>query len=139
MYLTKYTIKTYIKFKKYKNVLLIQLYTNKIDFNIFLYEIKIFNILNSNYDYLRRENMRVKHVLLKCLKWSTEKEELIYPFRTIDIKKILISKKKTKTVVNMIQRTKILSQFNKIVDQDTRQRLRELSKYQKEKEDKIEK
>ena len=38
----------------------------------------------------------------------------------------------------MIQYTKILNQFKKIVDQDTRQRLRESSEHQKEKEDKIE-
>ena len=83
--------------------------------------------------------MTVKHVLLKCLKWSTERGELIHPLRTTDIKNILTSKKRVKIVVKMIQYTKILNQFKKIVDQNTRQRLRESSKYQEEKEDRIEK
>ena len=61
-------MKTYIRLKKHENVLLIQLYTNKINFNVFLYEIKILNILNPNYDYLRRGNMTIKYVLLKYSK-----------------------------------------------------------------------
>ena len=128
-----------IEFKKHENVLLIQFRTNKIDFNVFLYEIKVLKILSSNYDCSRRKNMTVKHVLLKCLKWSTEREELIYSLRTIDIKKILIFKKRTKTVVKMIQRTRILNQFKRTVDQDTKQRLQESSEHQEEKEDRIEK
>ena len=132
-------MKTYIEFKKHENVLLIQLRTDKIDFNVFLYEIKILDILNSNYDYSRKENMIVEHVLLKCPKWSIEREELIHPLRTTDIKEILIFKKGTKTVVKMIQRTKILNQFKRVVDQDVEQRLRESSKHQEEEEDRIEK
>ena len=116
-------METYIRLKKYKNVLLIQLRTDKIDFNVFLYEIKFPNILSSNCNCLREGNMTIEHVLLKCLKWSTEREELIYSLRTIDIKKILFSKKKTKTVVKMIQRTKIPNQFKRVVNQDTEQRL----------------
>ena len=73
--------------------------------------------------------MTVEHVLLKCLKWSTEREELIHPLRTTDIKKILTFKKGTKTAVKMIQRTKILNQFKRVVDQDTEQRLRESSEH----------
>ena len=57
----------------------------------------------------------------------------------IDIKKILTSKKRTKIVVKMIQRTKILNQFKRVVDQDVEQRLRESREHQKEKEDRIEK
>ena len=57
----------------------------------------------------------------------------------IDIKKILTSKKRTKTVVKMIKYTKILNQFKKVVDQDVRQRLRESNEHQKEKEDRTEK
>ena len=38
----------------------------------------------------------------------------------------------------MIQRTKILNQFKRVVDQDTKQRLWESSKHQEEEEDRIE-
>ena len=38
----------------------------------------------------------------------------------------------------MIQRTKILNQFKKTVDQDARQRLQESNEHQEEKEDRIE-
>ena len=82
--------------------------------------------------------MTVEHVLLKCPKWSTERGELIHPLRTTDIKNILTSKKGAKAAVKMIQRTKILNQFKKAVDQDARQRLRESSEHQKEEEDRIE-
>ena len=59
--------------KKHENVLLIQFRIDKIDLNVFLYEIKILNVLSPNYDYLRRENIIVEHVLLNCPKWSIEK------------------------------------------------------------------
>ena len=95
--------------------------------------------MSPNCDCLKGGNMTVKHVLLKYLKWSTEKEELIHLLRTIDIKKILTSKKRTKAIVKMIQYTKILNQFKKVVNQDVRQRLRESSEHQKEKEDRIKK
>ena len=131
-------MKTYIELKKHENILLTQFRTNKIDFNVFLYEIKIPDILNPNCNCLRGGNMTVEHVLLKCLKWSTERGELIHPLRTTDIKNILTSKKGAKTVVKMIQYTKILNQFKKAVDQDVRQRLRESSEHQEEEEDRIE-
>ena len=83
--------------------------------------------------------MTVEYVLLKCLKWSIKKRKLMHSLYTTDIKKILIFKKRTKTVVKMIQYIKILNQFKKIVDQDVKQRLRESNEYQKEKEDRIEK
>ena len=82
--------------------------------------------------------MTVKHVLLNYLKWSTERGELIYPLRTNDIKKILTFKKRTKTVIKMVQRTKILNQFRKTVDQDVEQRLRESNENRKEEKDRME-
>ena len=118
-------METYIKLKKHESTLLTQFRTSKIDFNVFLYEMKVPDILNSNCDCSRGGNMTVEHVLLKCPKWSTEREELIHPLRTTDIKKILTFKKRVKTVVNMIQRIKILNQFKRVVDQDVEQRLRE--------------
>ena len=105
-----------MKLKKHENVLLIQFRTNKIDFNVFLYEMKVLDILSTNCNYSRSKNMTVEHVLLNYPKWSTEKGELIYPLRTNDIKEILIFKKRTKTVIRMVQRTKILNQFRKVVD-----------------------
>ena len=39
----------------------------------------------------------------------------------------------------MIQYTKILNQFKKVVDQDVEQRLQESNEHQKEKKDRIEK
>ena len=131
-------METHIGLKKHESTLLIQLRTDKIDFNVFLYEMKVLDILSPNCDCSREENMTVEHVLLKCPKWSTEREELIHSLRTIDIKEILTSKKRTKTAVKMIQRTKILNQFKRAVDQDTEQRLWESSVHQKEEEDRIE-
>ena len=61
-------MKTYIRLKKHKNTLLTQLRTNKIDFNVFLYEMKVLDILSPNCDCLRGGNMTVEHVLLKCSK-----------------------------------------------------------------------
>ena len=127
-----------MRLKKHESVLLIQLRTNKIDFNVFLYEMKIPDILSTNCDYSRSENMTVEHVLLNYPKWSIEREELIHPLRTNDIKKILTSKKRTKVVIRMVQRTKILDQFRKAVDQDVEQRLRESNENREEEEDRME-
>ena len=131
-------MKIYMRLKKHESILLIQFYTNKIDFNVFLYEIKVPDILNTNCDCLRSESMTVKHVLLNCLKWSTKKGELIHSLCTNDIKEILISKKKTKTAIRMVQCTKILDQFRKAVDQDVEQRLRGSNENRKEEEDRME-
>ena len=127
-----------MKLKKHESILLIQLRTNKIDFNTFLYEMKIPDILSTNCNCSRSENMTVEHVLLNCPKWSTEKGEFIHPLRTNDIKEILIFKKGTKITIRMIQRTKILNQFRKTVDQDVEQRLRGSNENREEEEDRME-
>ena len=57
-----------MRLKKHENVLLIQFRTGKIDFNVFLYEMKVPDILSANCDCLRSENMIVEHVLLNCPK-----------------------------------------------------------------------
>ena len=67
--------------------------------------------------------MTIKHVLLKSLKWSIERKELIYFLYITDIKKILIFKKRIKTIIKMIQHIKILNQFKKIINQDIEQHL----------------
>ncbi|ERF77205.1 hypothetical protein EPUS_06485 [Endocarpon pusillum Z07020] len=86
---------------------------------------KVPDILSPNCDCSRGESMTVEHVLLNCPKWSTEREELIHPLRTTDIKKILTSKRGAKAAIRMIQRTKILDQFKRVVDQDIEQRPRD--------------
>ena len=131
-------MKVHMRLKKHESTLLTQFRTNKINFNVFLYEIKIPDILNTNCDCSRSKNMTVEHVLLNCPKWSTERGELIHPLRTNDIKEILTSKKRTKTVIRMVQRTKILDQFRKTVDQDVEQRLRESNENREEEEDRME-
>ncbi|KAF7502714.1 hypothetical protein GJ744_005222 [Endocarpon pusillum] len=62
--------------------------------------------------------MTVKHVLLKCPRWSTEREELINPLRTTSIKRILTSKAGGRAAIKLVQRTKILDQFKAVVEQE---------------------
>ena len=99
---------------------------------------KVSDILSTNCDCSRSENMTVEHVLLNCPKWSTERGELIHPLRTNDIKEILTSKKGAKAAIRMVQRTKILDQFRKAVDQDVEQRLRGSNENREEEEDRME-
>ncbi|KAF7502148.1 hypothetical protein GJ744_006888 [Endocarpon pusillum] len=61
--------------------------------------------------------MTVEHVLMKYLKWSAEREELITPLRMTSIKKVLTSKEGGRAAIKMIQRTKILDQFKALVEQ----------------------
>ena len=98
---------------------------------------KVPDILSPNCDCSRGESMIIEHVLLNCPKWSTEREGLIHPLRTTDIKEILTSKKGAKAAVKMIQRIKILNQFRKTVDQDAEQRLQESSENREEEKDRM--
>ncbi len=129
---TERTIEAHMGLKKHESALLTQLRTGKIGFNAFLYEMKVPNILSPNCDCPREESMTVEHILLNCPKWSTEREELIHPLRTTDIKEILTSKRGAKAAIRMIQRTKILDQFKRAVDQDIEQRLRDENREEEE-------
>ncbi|KAF7513013.1 hypothetical protein GJ744_011279 [Endocarpon pusillum] len=62
--------------------------------------------------------MTVEHVLMKCPKWSAEREEVITPLRTTSVKEILTSKAGGRAAIKMIQRTKILDQFKAVVEQE---------------------
>ncbi|KAF7514374.1 hypothetical protein GJ744_000144 [Endocarpon pusillum] len=62
--------------------------------------------------------MTVEHVLMKCSKWSAEREEVITPLRTTSVKEILTSKAGGRAAIKMIQRTKILDQFKAVVEQE---------------------
>ncbi|KAF7507387.1 hypothetical protein GJ744_010446 [Endocarpon pusillum] len=60
----------------------------------------------------------VEHVLMKCSKWSAEREELITPLHTTSVKEVLTSKAGGRAAIKMIQRTKILEQFKAMVEQE---------------------
>jgi hypothetical protein len=53
----------------------------------------------------------VEHVLMRCSKFKTERNELTIPLRISDRKIILIRKQGCKAAVRMIPRTKLLEQF----------------------------
>ncbi|KAF7502055.1 hypothetical protein GJ744_008048 [Endocarpon pusillum] len=80
----------------------------------------------------------VEHVLMKCLKWSAEREELITPLSTTSVKEVLTSKAGGRAAIKMIQRTKILDQFKAVVEQKEGRTVEDKEEEEEEPEEEIE-
>ena len=98
---------THIGLKKHESALLTQLRTGKIGFNAFLHKMRVPEVISPDCE-CSEGAMTVEHVLMKCSKWSAEREELITPLRTTSVKEVLTSKAGGRAAIKMIQHTKIL-------------------------------
>ena len=65
----------HVERSKTHNAFIIQLKTNKIEFNKFLYERRVFNVLIAHY-LCDEKHIIVKHVLLFCSNWRKKKKML---------------------------------------------------------------
>jgi hypothetical protein len=96
--------------RKFESELLAQLRTGKIGFKSFLYKMKVLGAESPDCDCMQEE-MIVEHVLLRCHVWQIERQDLMSPLRTTDLKEILTWNQGCKAAVKIIQHTKLLYQF----------------------------
>ena len=95
---------------KAHNALIIQLKTNKIEFNKFLHERRVFSVLIAHC-LCDDEHMIVKHVLLFCPNWKEKRKEMLQRAKITNIKRLFSERKAVTAVVRMILTIDLLNQF----------------------------
>ena len=95
---------------KAHSALIIQLRTNKIDFNKFLHERRVLDILTAHCQ-CEEKHMTVKHVLFFCSNWRKERKKMLQKAKIINIKRLFNERKAITIVVRMILTINLLNQF----------------------------
>ena len=91
-----YHLNIYAECSKTHNVLIIQLKINKIEFNEFLHERRVFDILTMHY-LCDEEHIIVKHVLLFCSNWKKKRRKMLQRAKIMNIKQ-LFSERRAMTI-----------------------------------------
>ena len=95
---------------KAHSALIIQLRTDKIEFNKFLHERRVFSVLTAHY-LCDEGHITVKHVLLFCPNWRKKRKKMLQRAKITDIKRLFNERKAITTVVRMILTIDLLNQF----------------------------
>ena len=100
----------YAKRFKAHSALMIQLRTEKIKFNQFLHERRIFDVLIAHWSY-DNDYITIKHILLFCSNWKKERRKMLQRIKITNIKRMLSESKTMTITVCMILTTDLLNQF----------------------------
>ena len=100
----------YVERSKTHNALIIQLRTNKIEFNKFLHERCVFSVLTAHC-LCGEKHMIVKHVLLFCPNWRKKRKEMLQRVKITNIKRLFSERKAVTIAVCMILTIDLLNQF----------------------------
>ncbi len=92
------------------NALLMQLHMRKIDFNQFLYERWVFNVVMMTCK-CDKDQMLIKHVLLTCLRWKVEWKAMQWEKNIMNLRKLLEIMNAATMIIQMILSMSILNQF----------------------------
>ena len=95
---------------KTHNALIIQLRTNKIEFNKFLHERRILDVMIAHCQ-CDENYMTIKHVLFSCSKWRKKKKEMLQKTKITKMKRLLNERKAIKVAMFMILTKELLNQF----------------------------
>ena len=95
---------------KTHSALIIQLKTNKIEFNKFLHERRVLDVLTAHCS-CDEEHMTIKHVLLFCSNWREKRREMLQRAKITNIRRLLSERKATTIVERMILTIDLLNQF----------------------------
>ena len=100
----------HVERSKAHNALIIQLKMNKIEFNKFLHERRVFSVLIAHC-LCDDGHMIVKHVLLFCSNWRKKRKKMLQRAKITNIKWLLSERKVITIAVRMILTTDLLNQF----------------------------
>ena len=95
---------------KTHNAFIIQLKTNKVKFNKFLHERRVFSVLITHC-LCDKKHMIVKHMLFFCSNWRKERKKMLQRTKITDIKRLFNERKAIMIVVRMILTIDLLNQF----------------------------
>jgi hypothetical protein len=99
-------LRLYRERKKAHSSLLIQLRTDKIGFNSFLYERRVLEVVSNRCDY-STGIMLIRHVLLCCLRWAQKRIMHLIEWGT-NLKRILSSFERATAAIRFILSTNLL-------------------------------
>ena len=95
---------------KTHNALIIQLKTDKIEFNKFLHERRVLGVMTAHCQ-CDESYMTIKHVLLSCSKWRKERREMLQKTKIMNMKRLFSERKAVTTAMRIILITDLLNQF----------------------------
>ena len=95
---------------KTHNALIIQLKTNKIEFNKFLHERRIFDVMTAHCQ-CDKNYMTIKHVLFSCSKWRKERRKMLQKTKITNMRRLLSERKAVTIAMCIILTTSLLNQF----------------------------
>ena len=98
---------------KTHNALIIQLKINKIEFNKFLHERRIPDVMIAHCQ-CDESYMTIKHVLLSCSKWRKERRKMLQKTKITNMKRLFSERKTITIAMRMILTTNLLNQFQAI-------------------------
>ena len=93
---------------KAHNALIIQLKTDKIEFNKFLHERRIFDVITTHCQ-CDKSYMTIKHVLFSYSKWKKKRKKMLQKTKIIDMKRLFSERKAITIAMCMILTTNLLS------------------------------
>ena len=100
----------HVERSKTHNALIIQLKTNKIEFNKFLHERRVFNVLIAHCS-CDEEHIIIKHVLLSCPNWRKKRKKMLQKAKITNIKRLFSERKAVTIAMRMILTIDLLNQF----------------------------
>ena len=103
----------HVERSKTYNAFIIQLKTNKIEFNKFLHERRVFSVLTAHC-LCDEKHIIVKHVLLFCLNWRKKRMKMLQRTKIINIKRLFNERKAITIAVCIILIIDLLNQFQTI-------------------------
>ena len=103
-------LKRYSELFKTHNALIIQLRTNKIGFNKFLHERRIFGVMIAHCQ-CDENYMMIKHILFSCLKWRKERRKMLQKAKITNMRRLFSERKAITIAMCIILTTDLLSQF----------------------------
>ncbi len=109
------------------NMLLMQLCTRKIDFNQFLHERWVLNVITTICK-CDKDQMSIKHILLTCSKWKIEWKMMQCEKNIMNLRKLLEIMSITTAIIQMIFSTSILNQFQTVTSLKSQMKERESKK-----------
>ncbi len=98
---------------KSHSALLTQLRMRKIDFNQFLHERQVFNVVTTMCK-CNRDQMLIKHVLLTCFRWKVEWKAMQWEENITNLRKLLEIMSAATMIIQMILSMSILNQFQAV-------------------------
>ena len=109
---------------KSHSVLLTQLCMRKIDFNQFLHERWIFNVVTTMCK-CNKDWMLIKHILLTCFRWKVEWKAMQWEENITNLRKLLEIMSAATTIIQMILSTSILNKFQAVTSLKNQMKERE--------------